>query len=403
MQERNIQEVTPYDKNPRKNEKAVDKVLESLKLHGQVKPIVLSAVGHPFGQEVVCAGHTTLEALKKFGAEKVKVVVKEFKDEAEFVDYNIRDNKTGEFAEWDEAVLEELSSQFDINLKEMDFEFTGNLDDDHLLDGLTDPDDVPDAPDEPTVKLGQIWKLGEHRLMCGDSTDRAQVEALMNGEKANISFSSPPYNVGGSVDNKKGKKQMYINSDDNLQAYDNFLVNFTSEALIVSDYVFVNIQGLSNNQKDIFRYMGRMVEYLKDVFIWSKKNAPPNIQKGSFGTRFEYVFCFSKDDNKGRNFPCKWQGKHFNIIESESNLGQQETEEHRAGFPVSFPLWFLERLDFVKTLYEPFGGTGTTLIACEKTSRKCRMMELDPKYCDVIIKRFEDFTGKKAELIKDAV
>ena len=121
IEERDIGEIMPYDRNPRKNQKAVEHVLESLRRHGQAKPLVLSAAGHPFEGEVVCCGHTTLEALKRFGAKRVGVVVKAFKDEAEFVDLNIRDNKTGEWAEWDDDELSMLAVDFDIDLDAMGF------------------------------------------------------------------------------------------------------------------------------------------------------------------------------------------------------------------------------------------------------------------------------------------
>ncbi len=123
LETRDITQIIPYDRNPRKNKAAVDRVLESLNRHGQIKPIVLSAKGKPFEQETVCAGHTTLEALKRFGAKEVKVVVKEFADEAQFLDYNIRDNKAGEFAEWDEQMLADLGAEFDVDLVEMGFDF----------------------------------------------------------------------------------------------------------------------------------------------------------------------------------------------------------------------------------------------------------------------------------------
>ena len=120
---RALDELTPYDHNPRVNDKAVEHVAESIRKHGQVNPIIISKAGHPFGQEVICCGHTRLLALAKLGAKEARVVVHEFKDEAEFVDLNIRDNKTSEFAEWDDAILGQLSSQFDIDLNEMDFDF----------------------------------------------------------------------------------------------------------------------------------------------------------------------------------------------------------------------------------------------------------------------------------------
>jgi len=119
--EKNIDDIIPYDSNPRDNKLAIDKVLESLKLHGQVKPIVLSAKGKPFEQEVICAGHTTYQAMMKFGAKKINCVVMPFDSEEQFVDYNIRDNKTGEFALWDEDLLGKLNDDFNLDLKEMGF------------------------------------------------------------------------------------------------------------------------------------------------------------------------------------------------------------------------------------------------------------------------------------------
>lgn len=121
METRKISDLVKYDKNPRNNEAAIEHVLQSLRLHGQVKPIVISEKGKPFGQEVICCGHTTFEALQQFGAQEVKVVVKGFRDENEFVDLNIRDNKTGEFATWDDALLQELGCAFDLDMAAMGF------------------------------------------------------------------------------------------------------------------------------------------------------------------------------------------------------------------------------------------------------------------------------------------
>lgn len=164
---RNIETLTPYDKNPRKNNKAVDKVLESLKLHGQVKPIVISEKGKPFENEVICCGHTTLEALKKFGAKEVKCVVKAFDSEKDFVDYNIRDNKTGEFAEWDETILSGLSCEFDIDLNEMGFEFEIEENENNEINDLSDSIEQKyeiavecENEEEQEQKYNQLLELG---------------------------------------------------------------------------------------------------------------------------------------------------------------------------------------------------------------------------------------------------
>jgi ParB-like chromosome segregation protein Spo0J len=155
MEDRLIKDIVIYDKNPRDNKLAIDRVLESLKIHGQVKPLVLSAKGKPFTDEVLCAGHTTLEALKKFGAENVKVVVKEFDSEKEFVDYNIRDNKTGEFASWDEEVLASLKADFEIDLEEMGFTDFEDVDY-SVLGGDDDDDEEAQSMAEDVKKSIQI-------------------------------------------------------------------------------------------------------------------------------------------------------------------------------------------------------------------------------------------------------
>lgn len=149
---RALDELTPYDHNPRVNDKAVEHVAESIRKHGQVNPIIISKAGHPFGQEVICCGHTRLLALAKLGAKEARVVVHEFKDEAEFVDLNIRDNKTSEFAEWDEAILGQLSSQFDIDLKEMDFDFTENHEPEDFSE-KNEEIDMDDLDDSCELKL----------------------------------------------------------------------------------------------------------------------------------------------------------------------------------------------------------------------------------------------------------
>jgi len=140
---------------------------------------------------------------------------------------------------------------------------------------------------------------------------------------------------------------------------------------------------------------------VKDVFPWIKNTAPPNVNKGVFTNRFEFFLCLEKG-NQNKGFPVSWQGKYHNILEGSTAAVDNVTKgEHSATMPVYVPEWFLERLDFVRSVYEPFTGSGTTLIACEKTGRKCFGMEIDPHYCDVIIARWEKFTGKVADLSSD--
>jgi DNA modification methylase len=383
METRKLAEITPYDRNPRKNDGAVDRVLESLNRHGQVKPIVLSAKGKPFAQETVVAGHTTLRALERFGAKEAFVVVKEFADEAQFVDYNLRDNKTSEFAEWDEQELANLSAEFDISLDEMGFE---DFDIEEESEGNTDEDAVPEVPEEPTAKLGQMWKLGSHRLMCGDSTDRAQVEALMNGEKADMVFTDPPYNIGFKP--QRGTHDEIMNDNMGEAEFESFLGEIFSrcDEVLKDDSVLISFMGWSTIAE--FQKVLRGRFQIKSMPIWVKNN---------FGIGY-----FTRPKHEPSFLCLKGKPEKPKVAPADVfECAKVHKTVHSCEKPVDLILSMIE--PFSKSgsvFYEPFGGSGSTLIACEKTKRKCRMMELDPKYIDVIIERWQNFTGKKAELIE---
>ena len=180
MEKRNLKDLIPYDKNPRKNDGAVDKVLESLMRHGQVKPIVVSEKGKPFKDEVVCAGHTTLRALERFGAKEAFVVVKAFADEAQFVDYNIRDNKVAEFAEWDQSQLAELKGEFDVDLSEMGFVDFEDVDY-SILD--EEDDEEAEAMAEDVKKSIQIEFEIEDYEKAKELVDQARKDGVYIGGK----------------------------------------------------------------------------------------------------------------------------------------------------------------------------------------------------------------------------
>lgn len=370
LETRLISDLIPYDRNPRDNAEAVDHVLESLRLHGQVKPIVLSAVGHPFEQEIICCGHTTMQALKKFGATEAKVVVKSFDSESEFVDYNIRDNKTSEFAKWNESELVNLCSEFEIDLAGMGFN-PDELGSGESKEGLTDEDDVPEVPAEPVAKLGQMWKLGDHRLMCGDSTDREQVERLMGGEKADSICTDPPYGIG--IDGQKESKS--ANPKHNRKFHENR--GWDSERPPKEVFEII----LNMNCKAVIwggNYFSDLLPATRGWIYWSKGQDGLTMSDGELAwtTESKPLRCVTVNRNalKGSVHPTQ---KPLEVIE-----------------------YSLDFIDSGSLVLDLFGGSGSTLIACEKTGRKCRMMELDQKYCDVIIERWQNFTGKKAELVK---
>ncbi len=265
-----------------------------------------------------------------------------------------------------------------------------NFEIDEVLEAKEDDFEIPDEI-QTDIVLGDLIEIGEHRLLCGDSTDSDAVAKLMNGQKADIAFTSPPYNaakenhLNGMVkgfDNKYQSGTDAMSDDDYLQ----FLYDSAINSIINSDYSFINIQLLAHNKKVIVYFQHRLIDYLKDILIWNKSQCPPNIVKGAFNTKWEYVFAFS-DKCETRGFPCKWQGQYSNVIETESASGNEFAEIHKATFPISFPAWIIDKMDFARSVLDLFIGTGTTMVAAHQLKRKCYGMELDESYCQVIVDR----------------
>lgn len=381
--------------NARKHsERNIEAIKGSLVKFGQRKPIVVR-------NNIVIAGNGTLAAAKKLNWETIDVVRADDMTPTEAIAFAIADNKTSELAEWDHDVLNlTLTSLLDegFELEEIGFEL-----DELPGTGLSEPsekdDEIPEVEHNVhKVELGDIWQLGEHRLMCGDSTVKENVEKLMDGRKLDITFTSPPYNVG-SFGYDDGKSKYKVKGGDNLKQkeYFDFLKKFTDLSLEYSNMIFLNNQFLWGNRKALAKFIGHYSDNLKEVFPWIKNTAPPNVNKGVFTNRFEIFLCLENNNSK-RGFEEQWQGKYHNIIEGSTSANENISKgTHSATMPLYVPEWFIERLSFIKSIYEPFCGTGTTLIACEKTNRKCYGMELDPHYCSVIIERWQNFTGKKAE------
>lgn len=277
-----------------------------------------------------------------------------------------------------------------------DFSFPGfsfNADD-FLNVGNQDKDDeIPEvAQNECGVELGDIYTLGDHRLMCGDSTDIEKVDILFDGEQSDICFTSPPYNIG--IDPNQQNK--YKNNSDDLNDLDylEFLKKFTAISLQYCKFVFVNIQSLAGNKVALIDYLHGLKKNYADTIIWDKGSAQPAMAKNVLNSRYEYVHVFNHSGNRSIG-TIEFRGDLANVISMTSRDAKEFAQTHKATFPVSFATHFV--LNFAKeSIFDPFGGSGSTLIACEKTKRKCYMMELDPHYCSVIIKRWEKFTGQKA-------
>lgn len=254
---------------------------------------------------------------------------------------------------------------------------------------------------ETRCKRGDIWQLGEHRLMCGDSTNAADIEKLMCGNKADIAFYSPPYNAGfGKNITKDNGRSKYTNgSDDNMSVddYRDFLNSVIDNGTNFAQYNFCNIQMLANNKKALIGALYTHIDTLADIMIWDKKHSQPQLAENVMNSQFEFILIFSEKGN--RNIGTKkFHGTLPNII-SITPKKNEYASEHNAVFSVEFASYFVQNFS-TKSVLDLFGGTGTTLIACEQLNRKCYMCEIDPHYCDIILTRWETLTGKQAQRIE---
>lgn len=389
----------PYVNNSRTHsDEQVAQVAASIQEFGFTNPILIDEKGG------IIAGHGRLMAAKKLGLVKVPTITLAGLSEAQKKAYVIADNKLALNAGWDTtaltAELERLQElDFNLDLTGFDADELAQLLQPEQVEGLTDEDAVPEAPETPRTVEGDIWVLGNHRVMCGDSTAITAVDLLMNGAKANICFTSPPYNAGSiNIKGNERTQNKYNTFDDNQSDADffDFLTSNLDCMMAVCDEVFYNVGLVQNNKRTLFKIIDHYGDQFKDMIYWKKKVVAPHIQKGVINNLVEFIMCFGDGKRKFLN-PQFGQGTYWNVIEGNSAAGNEYSNIHKATFPVYLPENIITNFTGRNAIVvDCFGGTGTTLIACEKTNRNAYLMELDPKYCDVIIKRWQDYTGKKA-------
>ena len=391
-----IDKLIEYARNPRKNDHAVDRVAAAIREFGFRVPVVAKSDG------TVVDGHLRLKAAKKLGLTEVPVVLADDMTDLQIKAFRLSVNKMAELAEWDDELLAiEFAELADAGFDNLLTGFTQDeidaLTPEQIPEGLTDEDAVPEVQAEPVSKLGDVWVLGKHRVMCGDSTSIDAVERLMAGAKADMVFTSPPYNAdakAGQGDIFNGKKSVKLYSDgysDKLPSseYVDFAASVLEVCFAVTDgFIFWNV---SYNAKSRFEYIQQIsgrLPYLVEQICWKKSSTIPF--KGSLMRDWEPVFLFSTNKQP---VAVKEVTSNFWQI---SNTGAQ-AENHKACFPVALPEKGISIVaNNTGLVFDPFGGSGSTLIACEKTGRHARLMELDPKYVDVIVRRWQEFTGKQA-------
>ena len=377
-----ITEIKPYDKNPRKNDGAVDAVAESIKQCGYCAPIVIDE------DNVILAGHTRLKALKKLKYKECECVRKVGMTEEQKRKYRLLDNKTNELAEWD---MDLLKGELD-GLDFLDFDFGFDIADESAPQAIVE-DDAPEVDNqaEPITKLGDIWQLGRHRLMCGDSTNTETVARLMGGQKAYLLLTDPPYNVAYEG---KTKDALKIKNDNlSSDAFFEFLVDaFSAGASAIKEGASYYVWFASREHCNFENALVKSGLEVRQELIW-KKNS----------------MVLGRQDYQWKHEPCLYgwkEGASHNwyndrcqttILEFDRPV---KNKDHPTMKPVALFAYQIQNStkkgDIVLDL---FGGSGTTIIACEQTGRSGYCMELDPKYCDIIIKRFENLTGMKAKKI----
>jgi len=429
---RPIDDIQPYEANPRINDDAVDAVAASLKEFGFRQPIVIDADG------VIIVGHTRWKAAKKLGLAKVPVHIATDLPPEKVKAYRIADNQTATLAEWDMDLLPiELKdlqqAEYDLSLLGFDETELAKMLDGDVAEGLTDPDSVPEPPDDPVTQRGDIWVLGDHRLMCGDSGSVDDLDRLLDGETIDLVSMDPPYNVRveprsstaiaaglssfqnkkaqlhhqgfdqarGVTDPKKARKKMrakdrplendFVTDD----AFDEMLLAWFANASRVlkpggSFYIWGGYANLGNYPAPL-KAAGL---YFSQGVVWDKQH--PVLTRKDFMGAFEICF-YGWKEGAGHEFygpnnaTDLWHVKKVN----------PQAMVHLTEKPVELAVRSIQYSSLPgQNVLDLFGGSGSTLIGCEQTGRRAFLMELDQAYCDVIVERWEKFTGRKAERIE---
>ena len=392
-----LSEIKPYPQNSRTHSKdQVQQVINSIKEFGFTNPILIDS------DNMIIAGHCRFEAAKKLKLIEIPAIVLDHLSDVQKTAYVIADNKLALNAGWD---IDILLSQFDV-LKMHDFniETTGFTIEElceimpiELNDGLCDEDLCPEIPEEPKTKLGDVWILGEHKLLCGDSTSIDCVDKLMNGEKADLVFTDPPYNVASESKNFAAHCSKAMNDLSNAEWDKDFdikpaLINAINASHDSATYYVWSSHFLIADIWDILKDYCDFHSYL----VWSKPNPMPSLSKRHPTWNTELCAYGTRGSKRKVNFPTSG---HFL---SCRDVVKQSDGTHPTQKPLDLITPLIEfSSEEGQLILDLFGGSGSTLIACEKLNRMCFMMELDPKYCDVIISRWEQFTGKVA-ILEDA-
>lgn len=393
-----IGRLIPYARNPRRNDQAVEQMAGVIREFGFRIPVVARSTGE------VVDGHLRLKAAHALGLDRVPVVLADELSDAQIKAFRLLANRSATWAEWDEELLRlELE---ELRLEEFDLALTG-FDPDELADlladpepeggGLTEDDAVPEISETPISQLGDVWLLGDHRVLCGDATKAADYATLLGEELADMVFCDPPYGVNyanSPKDKLRGKHRPILN--DNLgDDFRPFLEKACANLLAVTKgavYIAMSSSELDTLQS-AFRSAGgkwsTFIIWAKNTFTLGRSDYQRQYEPILYGWRegTDHYWCGARD-----------QGDVWFVNKPVRN------DLHPTMKPVELVERAIRNSSKTKDLVlDPFGGSGSTLIACEKTGRRARLIELDPKYVDVIVRRWQDWTGKPATRASDGV
>lgn len=371
------EKLIPYARNSRTHSnEQIAQIMASIKEFGFTNPVLVDEDGG------IIAGHGRTVAAQRLQMKTVPCIRLTHLTPAQKKAYVIADNKLALNAGWDDEMLKvelgELREEdFDLSLTGFSDEELEKLLAQAVTEGLVDEDQVPEVPEEPKTKLGDIYKLGRHRLMCGDSTSIDAVERLLDGTRPDMIFTDPPYNI--DYQGVKDKREKIKNDKMSDESFRDFLIQslYGCETM----YVCCSWQ-YSHLFRDAMIEIGRKP---KAMIVWNKVNPAQNLDK--YFKQHELIWYYG-------DF-----GGHKTLRGDVWTLKRQKNTVHPTMKPVELIEMAITDQDNKRNVLDIFGGSGSTMIACEKLGRTNFTMELDPKYCDVIVKRWEDFTGQKAELV----
>ena len=390
-----VEDLKPYANNPRFNDDAVEYVAKSIKEFGFKVPMVIDK-----NNEIV-AGHTRYKASLELGLKEVPCIVADDLTDEQIKAFRLADNKVAEKAEWNFELLdEELDKILNINM--LDFGFEKIIVDEEIIE-----DEIPEKKKETNIKKGDIYQLGNHRLMCGDSTSKDDIDKLIDNNTIKCVFTSPPYNMNAN---------MYDGYNDNLESEE--YINFNLKVIEnikehLKGFLFWNISYNKNSRWEFIEIMYRIIKEtglkFMELIVWDKGHGMPITSNDMLTRRYEDILMVGDEDTISQDMDlyCIGTTEKKAYFNKKTNKGitnywkvdtnNSQIKENKACFPVNLPAKAIKLCSEEKeNIMEPFGGSGSTLIACEQLNRNCYIMEYDEILCQVIIDRWENFTGKKA-------